>query len=1149
MEVYPDPTDDEAEPDPYFVLRQGARGAIHTSEPRSGLGEPVSEAARQYALLANQLPNVTGSQNGEDDVAASEDEAEGIPMANRYLNLHPHFLEETDREDFSVDESEIEAATDNEVTQPPTRGGLAAGKGRGKGRKRGWKWALKGTAHDPKLNKGSQEKPRSNVKKTGRRRKTLDPGHEFKIAQMRATRAFVEGQLDEALEAAREAVQANPEIFAAHSLLAEILLAKGQKQDSLAAQLSGAVTARDANNWIMVAQQTLDYAGDERTEEVLQQAIFCYTQAIDLEKREENNFEARVSKMHLWMELGEFTKARRDCKQLVGLRPHDIELVRQMAELCAMTGDNYETSMARKSYEFALEEAYATVYNLSDDELGVAWSHLNIYLELVDRTAVPADTIFITKRHARKFLGRADENFWDNYQNDDRELDTEHTRRYDVIEYQQGRASRDRAKYGDGLPLEIRIKLGLFRLKMDKAQRAEAMLHFEHLKQYKDDPETLYDMFFLVASQLAAKSEHEEAIQYFEPIKNLQGVLTDDYWMRFGSSLKALARYEDAAECYLKAGELNPLNINARIDLAHLYQDNLGDKESAFKVVEEIIGLNKKDVLRREKLHMRPKAKAPKKGKRSRQADVDYTSEEVESSADDLAVKPVRARKKRKPAAPTGGIFAGLPQDGEDAGLDPEEAKRRKQEARRAARRQQKIDEGRSKLTKANERKMEVLESMADKIAENYETVERLWPALETTADEALIDEWMDAAVTLYEIFRSVKHFFPTRDKHQQFKGFLRLEPGEAKFMNEMETWKKQLEANGDGVGENMDFTEFYTAPKAPDDNVPKDFYSIPFDVWHHIFVDLALMYARRSRQAACYQVIDDGLYSANVFFHNPEILNTTQATSLCCGFIFNDSERLCFAARWFLNRLDLRSGASFQLFSGVNRLSFGNNLWFSAGPTQKHMLRSVKALDYHYFTPEVRKRFDWSLQLPTLRKRVEKHGDGTGHLDANALLTYGHMVGVANHSQSALPYFFRAYALQPDNISINLSIATMYIQNAMKRQTDNRQYGVMQGLSFLYNYYDTRSRSEGMLEKQEAEYNIARTWHMLGLTHLAIGSYEKAMAMGQAVDDENEEKNMRGEHSLENFAQEAAFALMNIYAITGNDTAAMELTEKWLVL
>ena len=38
-----------------------------------------------------------------------------------------------------------------------------------------------------------------------------------------------------------------------------------------------------------------------------------------------------------------------------------------------------------------------------------------------------------------------------------------------------------------------------------------------------------------------------------------------------------------------------------------------------------------------------------------------------------------------------------------------------------------------------------------------------------------------------------------------------------------------------------------------------------------------------------------------------------------------------------------------------------------------------------------------------------------------------------------------------------------------------------MQGLTFMYAYHDIRSTSSVAAERQEAEYNMARAFHMLG--------------------------------------------------------------------
>lgn len=125
----------------------------------------------------------------------------------------------------------------------------------------------------------------------------------------------------------------------------------------------------------------------------------------------------------------------------------------------------------------------------------------------------------------------------------------------------------------------------------------------------------------------------------------------------------------------------------------------------------------------------------------------------------------------------------------------------------------------------------------------------------------------------------------------------------------------------------------------------------------------------------------------------------------------------------------------------------------------------------------------------------------------------------------------------------IKLSLSLGYLHYALKRQADNRHHILMQGMAFLLEYYDCRQRSSRSSEKQEAEYNVAHAYHLLGLTHLAIPYYERCLAMSAAVQVEE------SGCGAENFAQEAALALQSFWAASGNMKKARELTEKWLVV
>ena len=100
-----------------------------------------------------------------------------------------------------------------------------------------------------------------------------------------------------------------------------------------------------------------------------------------------------------------------------------------------------------------------------------------------------------------------------------------------------------------------------------------------------------------------------------------------------------------------------------------------------------------------------------------------------------------------------------------------------------------------------------------------------------------------------------------------------------------------------------------------------------------------------------------------------------------------------------------------------------------------------------------------------------------------------------------------------------------------------------MQGFSFLFAYYDLRQASSCPSERQEAEFNVARAYHTLGLLHLAIPYYEQCLALSAAVQTEN------SQGSPENYACDAAFALQGIWAASGQLEMANAVTNRWLKL
>lgn len=123
----------------------------------------------------------------------------------------------------------------------------------------------------------------------------------------------------------------------------------------------------------------------------------------------------------------------------------------------------------------------------------------------------------------------------------------------------------------------------------------------------------------------------------------------------------------------------------------------------------------------------------------------------------------------------------------------------------------------------------------------------------------------------------------------------------------------------------------------------------------------------------------------------------------------------------------------------------------------------------------------------------------------------------------------------------INLSIGLTYVQHALKRKAENRQYFILQGLTFLFTYYDVRKMSPNIEERQEAHYNIARAYHMLGLNHLALPYYSLVL-------EEHARSNLQVVQK-EDLIIDAAYNLQTIYTTAGNPQLADAITERWLVV
>lgn len=365
------------------------------------------------------------------------------------------------------EESESDSEEDVHVIEPASRG-------RGRGRPRGSRGNRGGgigragrplkfeTEEAYQKTDGGKRRSQKGVKKGPR--KPLDPSPEFAGLHARATEAFIFHNLDEAEHFAQQAIHANPEMFKAHSLLSEVYYAKGEKDRAIVALFNGAHTRpNDPSIWSKVADMILEMAGEDRQPR-LREVIYCYNRAINADR---SNVAARLKRAALNHESGQLTKAISDYTFALKAHPEDTTILRGLAEVYIDMGESFR---AITYYNEAIEMLQSSLA----ESVEFDWSDANIYAELFIDSELFAEGLTQVKKVCRWLLGRPPDDIWDRYAQDDREFDFfDEPRRVTVPEFSPLFPS---FTYGEGLPLELRVKLGILRLNMGVEHFEEAMV-------------------------------------------------------------------------------------------------------------------------------------------------------------------------------------------------------------------------------------------------------------------------------------------------------------------------------------------------------------------------------------------------------------------------------------------------------------------------------------------------------------------------------------------------------------------------------------------------------------------------------------------------------------------------------------------------
>ena len=1014
------------------------------------------------------------------------------------------------------------------------------------------------------------KRPRGRPKGSGKRggwskgiklgpRPTVEPSEEFNRLHQQAMDAFIDQQdYTKALELIIQAIEINPEIFSAHTLLCEIYLTQGEQQKAVSALWMGAhAFPRDPFVWQQCIDTCLQRTTYDRTI-AWNQASYGLQQLLKLDI---DDLDVRFQYASALAKVGRFQPCITQLtKYLLPKMPHNSSCLKLCGE-CAQ--DLGRMNWALQNYEDTIEH-YKKNGMKEDDAF--EWMDVNSYSDLISKQQGDThenieEAIKVCKQLSRWLLGREQERFWDDVTEDDREFDAEDDPRRSLLDdFQPGGFEQE--AYGVGLPLEVRAQLGIFRLRLGGC-REEALAHFEWLEPEENEEDATVhqfpDIFLSVAIALSEAKEHQEALRFYEPLLSNKAFGNKPFYVGVGTSSYICGKKEQALECFEAAHGLDTQSVEAKTYLSKLYAEQ-GDKEKAFEYADDAVQIARRAI---------PVTENRKYEKKNNRV-IRQAAEAAMKRANNMAgPQPARSRKKRR-RAPI--------RDGDET-LEAENLtpiKRLKAHSRRT-----------------------INSNDGERIRQLYDTLVYNTEAMRTGAEPAK-SIWMECARDLVNSFRDVVLFFPA-DPKERFTGYdaysrrraamkpasTPAQPSSTPFpMNTPSAAPSPSPYNADSPLPSIE-PLFDPLALEPDlSTIPSDFHSISFSSWLDVFLEYALILSSHpslppaTRKESSYKLVRDTLRSS-VFRHSHPSLLRIHTVWLAIALHLKD-EQILFNTilRWFIKEHVFCTDA-YRLLGAVNLLfphhphnnTSSATQVFAHPNAQKFLWRHILTLDHHlplsYNSPG-----DDDLPVPEFmrRERPELLSPTTvspTEMDVVLLTVYGQMAYAGGSFVGALQYFLRARAVDPRNALVLLSISLCYFHEACKRSKQGGPVGsgmeVLQGWAVFGEYEDARiawaereerkGRDAGLVEVvgREVRFNRARVWLMLGMGDLAMRTLEGLVEEGDAGQDQDErtevDEKAGGEGRKVDWQKEAAYAMANSYASNGDAATAKRITERYLVV
>ncbi|KAI7897057.1 uncharacterized protein EV154DRAFT_597887 [Mucor mucedo] len=875
-----------------------------------------------------------------------------------------------------------------------------------------------------------------------------------------------------AIDILQEVIKDNPNAHPAWNTLGLVHEELGNKAKSLQLRMVAAHMCNDTSLWKELGQKSIE-------NDAIKQAIYCFTKALRLDP---TDVDALWDRSFLHKQLGRSADAQAGFTSILELMPHHYKVINELAQLYRVQG---KTKEAIQMYEDAFVYHDENADEDSDDEdldeeneftdkLG--YSEINmlseLYLILNDyRKAL--DTI---KNGVRKIQRRQEETWWlEHLDDDDEYLEKDDTR--------------------SDFPIELRVRMGVCRVYLNQVRLATQ--HFQFLLQY---PATTYpDLHQDIAYAYYDKRHYDLAIKVFQRIIDASAEVEVDLLIRTADCYRETGDLETAVIFYVNVLDEQPENLDVMMSLATVYEEQ-GKEEEALQLVDFV--MDKHRQVRKAK-----KADLEKEN----EVDVDV----VLSAEEKLKQMQIARKSKNKKAS----IF-----DEERNQTKADKTRQRQDDKKRQ-----------------NEEQNYIIAGLFEKVDE---LDEKIGGDL-VNADKSLIREYRKCGQELWEDFGSTTAFFPQL-RSQKFQGFYALRKGKKS--------KKAQDANNDSINVEAHQMASRLRKRVKTENdmdidtadlddvelgileeerrnqrllEASHFRNITFDRWHKVFIKYGYVLAITKHTEDAYELLKK-LLVANIFYHDVAKKTALHLALIGCGLISDNEYITQEGMRWMCNFYQFKNDP-FRLYTAV--ISSGKEATaYASGNQMKYVARIIRLMDAivaHGRKKESNGEVDQMEQdeireldnaiitmnvdpstaqeqnirrfyhAPTeIKRELSNRVNDHTIKEANPIILtlLGQIMNLSRNHVASTLFYMRAYAIAPKDPLNTLSLGLALLHASMQRKTDNRHLQVMQGFMFVMEYVKLVGYC------QASEYNLARAFHMIGLTHLAVPHYENVLCLPSAA-------------------------------------------------